>query len=588
VTRGTLARRYAPLVALAAIQLLIIATVPSKAPNKASAAQQQVAAGSAAGGGSASVVTGQAGGTASTVAGTGGALGGAAGGATTGAGGSAGSGGAAGNATGAVSGAGDVSHCVSGREFDPNIAYYAPACVPGTPGGPFPNNGGATASGVTGDTITLIDYTGNPGAEVDAIEQAEGLYRSFQSAKILDAAYQNFINKYFVLYGRKVKIITYQGQCTTVPPDTNCLLPEMDKIASQYHPYILEWGINTVCSACYAELARDGVITTGGVGFSDAFAQANAPYFYAVSQSSTRIEEQFADFYCKQMAKYPVQYAGHGNPAQPLNGKPRVLGVISTNDPDNKSTVKNVLYPALAKCGVSVTHEYFYAQDINTAAQQVAAGIAAMDTPTNPATVVLCLCDAVAPAFLYEGEDANRYYPENVIATDQGMDLDKAAQSYESGLGCPSKNPCEFDNAFGLSPNGPEQPSTNNEGTRIYAAGGGTNLPVDPTANAVYAEDFVMAASLIQNTGPDLTPANMYAKAPSAPALGGGATNQALLHFTSGVGGWQQDVRVVYWDKHKASSYNGQPGTFVQIEGGRYDLGQLPTGQCCPGIPQRS
>jgi hypothetical protein len=362
----------------------------------------------------------------------------------------------------------------------------------------------------------------------------------------------------------------------------------MDKIASQYHPYAVEWGDNTVCSACYAELARDGVITTGGVGFSDAFAKANAPYFYSVSESATRIEQAFAEFYCKQLAKYPVQYAGHGNPAQAMNGKPRVLGVISTNDPDNKNTVKNVLYPALAKCGVSVTHEYFYAQDINTAAQQVAAGIAAMDTPTNPATIVLCLCDAVAPAFLYEGEDANRYYPENVIATDQGMDLDKAAQSYESGLGCPSKNPCEFDNAFGLSPNGQQQPQSNNEGTRIYAAGGGTNLPADPLVTGVFAQDYVMLASLIENAGPALTPANMFAKATALPAVGGGATGQALLQWTPGVGSWQQDVRVVYWDKNKTSPYNGQPGTFVQIEGGRYNLGEYPTEQCCPGIPQRS
>ena len=589
MNRGTLARRYAPLVALAAIQLLIIATVPSKAPNKASAAQQQLATGATQSGGGATVDTGQ-GGTASTVAGSGGALGGAVGGTTTGAGGGAGSGGAGGSSgPGAVTGAaGDVTHCVAGHEFDPAMAYWAPPCVAGTPGGPFANNGGATAQGVTGDTITIVDYHADAGAEVDAILKAEGLYTSYSDAQTYDAVYQNFINKFYVLYGRKVKIITYQGQCTTVPPDTNCLLPEMDKIASQYHPFMVYWGVNTVCSACYAELARDKVIATGGDGFSDDFANQNAPFFYSASESSTRIEDAFAEFYCKQLAKFPVAYAEHGNAAQNFNGKPRVLGVISTNDPDNKDTVHKILYKALATCGVSVTHEYFYAQDINTAAQQVAAGIAAMDTPTNPATTVICLCDAVAPAFLFEGEKANNYYPENVIATDQGMDLDKAAQSYETGLGCPSGGTCEFDNAFGLSINGPSVSKDNNEGTRIYKAAGGGTPTIDPTVNGVIAHDYVMMANLIENAGPGLTPETLQAKAAGMGTLGGGATEQSLLQFGSGDWNWIQDARVVYWDKNKASPYNGLPGTFVQIEGNRYNLGQYPTEQCCPGIPTRS
>ena len=41
-------------------------------------------------------------------------------------------------------------------------------------------------------------------------------------------------------------------------------------------------------------------------------------------------------------------------------------------------------------------------------------------------------------------------------------------------------------------------------------------------------------------------------------------------------------MRIVYWDKNKPSSYNKQPGTYVQVEGNRYDLGQFPT---MPGGP---
>jgi hypothetical protein len=607
--RNTLARRYAPLALLAAVQLLIIATVPSIASKGAAA---QVSSGgsfapgsqgsggsggsSAAGSGGSSAGGGTSGGGGTSFSGgSGGSSGGSGGFAGGSGGGAAGSGGGAGGLGGGGVGSappgaqssGDTSHCSGGREFSPGIAYWAPPCVPGTPGAPDSANGGATGPGVTANQINIVDYNGDSGAEVDAILQAEGLYESYQNAIVLDKAYANFINKNFVLYGRKVNIITYQGQCTTVPPDTNCLIPEMDKIAAQYHPYALFWN-TTLCSACFAELARDHVVAFGGVGFSDQFANANAPYFYSEGESSTRIEQAFAEFYCKQMASSPVKFAETLNPAQNFNGKPRVLGIISTNDADNEDTVKNVLVPLLKRtCGVTVNHFYFYAQDINTAAQQVAAGIAAMDTAVNPASVVLCLCDPVAPEFLYEGEKANNYYPENVLASDQGMDADKAAQAYETGLGCPGNSNCEFDLAFGIGPDGPQEPATNDAGTRIYALGGGTSLPVDPTVNMVVAQSYVMIANLIENTGPDLTAANMQARAPAMGAVGGGSTGQALLQFKPGDYGWEQDARVLYFDKTAKSSYNGTAGTFVTIEGNRFNLGQYPT-MSEPPIPSRA
>src|SRR5207237_645188 len=202
-----------------------------------------------------------------------------------------------------------------------------------------------------------------------------------------------------------------------------------------------------LCSACYQEIARRKVVAVGGVGFSDEFANSlvdpstGGQLFYSAGESASRIETAFAQFYCNQLSSVntptrKVKWAETQNPAQNFNGQPRRLGVISTNDPDNENTVKNVLEPALARfCGDKIWHTYFYAQDINTAAQQVAAGIAAMDTPTDPANIVLCLCDPVAPAFLFEGEQDNNYYPENVIATDQSMDLDNTAQSYGPGDG---------------------------------------------------------------------------------------------------------------------------------------------------------
>ncbi len=466
-------RRYQPLLVLAVLQLLIISFIPSKpapVPDVSVVAER---------------VPGEATPRDSTEAGAPDIAGNAGSTVTSGAPGSTA------KAIGAP--AGDTSHCVKGREFDPAIAPWAPPCVVGTPGAAYANNGGATSFGVTGDTITLVEYVANYGAIVNAILAAQGQLETYDDAVVIDKAFEKFMNKHYVLYGRKIKIIPYQAKCQSVPPDYPCLIAEMNTIVNTYKPFAVLWQ-TSVCSACYAELARLKVIGFGGAGFSDKFAESLAPYFYDAGESATVVADAFTQFWCNQLSSRNVptrrvKYAGHQNPAQDFDGRPRELGIIATNDPDNKDTVTDYLIPRLKKtCGENVTHTYFYDQDVNTAARQTQAGIAAMNTPNNPATTVLCLCDSVAPAFLYGAEQSQNYYPENVIASNQSMDLDTSGQSYSpnadgsGSLACPSpQRGCEYDLAFGLSTWGPQEPVTNNAGVRIMKDVGAT-LPSSITS----------------------------------------------------------------------------------------------------------
>lgn len=575
-------QRFWPLVAVLAVQALIIAIAPSTAPSSAGGLAQS------SGGGAGAAANGASSGTGSAAGGAG----------TTGAG-AGGTASATGGATQAKSAGafvgGDTSHCVGGREFSADVVWYAPPCVPGTIGVADPANGGATYSGVSGNQITIVDYVTNYGPEVNAILQAEGQYVSYSAEQLWDQAMEKFINSHFVLYGRNVKIITYQGKSQSVPPDTTNLDAEMDSIVQTYHPFIVMWVDNTVCSACYAELAKDHVLAIGGNGFSDQMSNQLAPYFYSADESSSRIETAFAQWWCAQMstandASRVVTQAGTQNPAQNFNGKPRVLGVISTNDPDNQNTVTNVLGPALQKgCGDKIAHTYFYSQNINTAAQQVSAGIAAMDTPTNPATDVLCLCDPVAPQFLYQGESDNNYWPENVQASDQLMDLDATSQNYNSGAACPSSSGCEFDKAMGLSVVEAQPPPGQDPAAKVWQLEGMTaplGSTMGSTANAdQYLLQFVMTAALLESAGPGLTPGTVQQNAPHLGTVGGGSTGHVLLGFAAGDWHWIQDARVVYWDNNAKSAYNGQPGTYCQIEGARFNLGQYPVLSSGPPVP---
>ncbi len=93
-----------------------------------------------------------------------------------------------------------------------------------------------------------------------------------------------------------------------------------------------------------------------------------------------------------------------------------------------------------------------------------------------------------------------------------------------------------------------------------------------------------MLVNLIGAAGPKLTPAAMAARAAALGSIGGKATPQERLAFPGKSGYWTQDQRVVYWDRTRKSSYNNQPGTYVQV-GDRVELGGYATKPDGPDIP---
>ena len=583
--RSTLARRYAPLAAVVAVQLLIIALAPSTAlKGRVTTGRSGVAGQVAAGGGGAG--DNGAGGTVGTDAGGNVAASGGGGGGTTGVNGVPGSvgaanGGGGGGAQGGgvlppgVSPKGDTTHCKAGRQYDPAVDSYAPPCVPKFSG----DNGGATAMGVTKDQIEIVDYYDKGSDAVNAILKAEGAYVSIDQLRAFDKAAETFINAHYELYGRKVHIDVVQGISNSIPPDVPNLRKEFDDIIAQYKPFGLKWD-TSLCSACYDEISQKGVVNVGGYNFTDDFNRAHAPYHYDTFESGTRIAQALANYYCTNLKGKAAQWAGTQNPADQLNGKPRVIGVISTNDPENKREEAEFDQFLSQGCGIHVAHTYFYAQDITTAEQQRAAGVSAMRQSPESTTVV-CLCDPVAPAFLFEEEQQENYYPENVIGGTQGIDTDPIGQSFGPGAGgqpslaCPTPaRGCEFDGVVGIATQPvPAEPKFADRGSRVWKAGGGAGQPPFEAVSRTW--DYLnLLATLIQQAGPQLTPESANAGMLATAATGGNAPNVAKRAIgANGNFGWTQDSVAVFWDKNRTSPYNGKPGSFIAV-GGRVD----PTG----------
>lgn len=573
--------RYLPLLAVVAIQLLVVAVAPSKMQTQnvaagGTAADQGVGGipglvgGAPTGGGDTTsggggtttdtIVTTSGGGTTSS-GGGGTSSGGGGGGTGDGTAGGSGSGaGGDGGGSGGGQAAGDTSHCTGDRQFDPAIDFYAPPCVPKQPG----TNNGASYRGVTDSEIKIVQYVGAGDPAVNAILEAQGALVNNEQYRAYGEVAAAWANDNYEFYGRQITFETFQGTCDTIPPDIECLRGEFQRLVDERNPFVVFWN-SSVCSQCFEELSKLQVVNLGGWNFRDDFGARWRPYHYDTTMSGTRLAQHAARMWCRQLAgRNAVESRSYSDTT-------RQLGVISQNDPQNQSAVEVDLVGALKECDASYgNRKYFYAQDISTADQQRRAGVLAMRgnavDPNDDATSVMCFCDLVAPAFLYQEEDTQQYYPENIVVGSGFMDYDEASQAYIGTVGCPQRANCAFDNAFGFRSINPEEPEFTGVGHRIWELGGGQGQTPFESADQIWDYHNLIYSS-IHMAGPDLTPA---AFEQGAFRLGArGDATHAVRQISPGNYQWGQDVLRSYWDSSKQSDYNGNNGTWIALDNKR-------------------
>ncbi len=467
---------------------------------------------------------------------------------------------------------GDTSHCVDGRQYDPKIYAYAPRCTPKFGG----NNGGATYRGVEAEEIRVVIYRDNLGEAVDRLLQAQGGNASDQQWRDMIAAAEEFVNSRYELYGRNVKLIFWKGECQSVPPDYPCLRGEMRRIVQQHEPF---WVVRntSLASPAFDELSNLKVMNSGGWGFRDVFRQQRRPYSWDLMMGGTQQVEMVAEWYCGRMHGGKAIHAGDQNPDEDLRDRDRVLGVISTDDPENKLAITE-FKRHLEACGAEVTHEYYYSQDITTAEQQRRAGVETMRREPM-ATTIMCFCDLVAPIFLYQTCEEYEYYPEHVMVGTGLMDHDSAAQAYDNTL---PPFGTQFHNAFGLAQRPYQEPENATMAHRVWADTGRSGGP-HPSLDFTIWDHVGMVAFMLQSAGPNLNPQTVEQGAFRAGAIApGNNQNQDFNQrsFSPGDYTWQDTLREIYWSTEQTSRRNGEQGTYVSLNNGRwYEKGQFPSGR---------
>lgn len=554
--RRSLVRRYVPLAGLVGVQLLIILVVPSVAPDQLAVSAGETDQGPA------EYVDPTAGAqndvAASEETGTSGPSTAASAGPTAGTTDSTTGGGDGG---GGAAVAGDTSHCVGDRQFDPEAFPFAPACVPTFAG----DNGGATARGVTEDKITVVRYDSQSDPAVDALLESVDLGSSDEQEDAFREAAGQFINEHYELYGRELELIDYKGTCDLLPPVAQCFREDMRTLIQEHEPFYVFWR-TTLSSASFDELSKNGVPNGGGQHFSENFGSARQPYHFDQMMTGTRVAEYFSEYWCTRLAPYPVKYGAGVHPTQPgpMNGSERVLGIITQDDEAN-TAVLNEIRDKVKDCGGGVKAVYQYAQDIDRAQEQRKAGLAKMREAG--VTFLTCICDAIAPYFMIITEDEDQYWPENFLTGTGYMDHDFVGRLYDVST--------TWNRAWGISTLPVLEPLSGDDAARVWRAAERSGNPPYTAAVGDWSY-YQMVAEGLHLAGPNLTP-ETFEQGMFRTSHQGVGPGRVGLSFGSSNHGWIDDVKEIYWSKTATSNLDGRPGAYgVMNEGARYTLDSIP------------
>jgi len=540
-TGQRLLRGYGPVAALILVIVLIAVTVPSKAQKTKNAS-----AAGASGGEEVAV-------------GDNGASNAAAGPAAGPAGGTAGSAGQAGTAGKTTNLPGKTTAC-AGQALQVPGDPYSPPCILFSG-----DNGGATAKGVSKDSITVaVRLTSDQSFQQTLAKLAGAQLRDTNDDNVRTIqTLAKYFNTHFDFYGRKLNIATYTGQGSLAAELQGNGQAQAQSDAINVGKQINAFADLTGESEPYAtSLKNQQVIALGDPYMPGYWHQDHSPYAWSLATDGTHLATSVADYAVQKLCPpgTPAAYAGGD-----LKNKGRKFAGIA---PSNELyQVSATVFKQIMEAHGCAVDNYSYTLDLGTESQQAQNLISKLKSQGY--TTILCGCDPIFPVYMTGQEAQQSYLPEFVEIGAALVDQDYVGQLY---------NQQAYSNAFGISPNQPTVPYTQTVGYKAYKA-------IDPSTEPAFFVDIIylqmdMLALGIQMAGPNLTPQSFQSGMFNFPAKLGPA----------GLWGWNKDqytipndFREVCWSPSTVSANNQKQGAYTGTSNQRWTIDNIPKGP--PGCP---
>ena len=469
--------------------------------------------------------------------------------------GSAAAGGSGGTAS-TVPGKGAVTigrDCPGGTLQDSNTPY-SPPCLKwnGT------DNGGVTSRGVTKDEITVVmrennNSSGSSSRDSEKLrEQAreKGLTDTKEDQLRSRDALLEYFNSRFQLYGRKVKLVTYEGRGNMIKEFSGSGQEEANADALKVGQEIGAFAdLSAISQPYFDALVRQKVVSFGGLHLPENYYASKAPYGWGQLIDCTTLVQNATDLLVKRFK--PTENAVRAGSAA-MRQKPRKYGLLVPDDPVYKQCV-NESKPRLAAAGIQIAKEINYALDFSKM-QQDAPNMAAQMKGAGVTTLIL-VTDPALPYFLTGAATQQDYWPEWFTSGAALTDIDILGQFYDQD---------QWQFAYGQSFLSDIFQGEDSESYRAFKAVRPNEEPAITRDQYYYS--FLMLFIGLQMAGPNLTPDTFAAGLYAYPARTGsfGRWSFSPTDHTA-----SDDAREIYYDRHALSAFNNRPGRWITLHGGR-------------------
>ena len=442
-------------------------------------------------------------------------------------------------------------------------SFFAPECF-----APFEgDNGGATATGVTGDTIKVVIYQA---PDDDAILDAIAGAVTDDEPADTTATYEGllpYFQTYYETYGRNVEFVVYQATGSAV--DEVAARAAATEIAEEIQPFAV-FGGPAITNAFSDELGARGIVHIGAGGPTAEYFVEKDPYLFGVGMSAWQLRAHLIEYIGKQLANQPAVHAG--DPA--LASANRVFGLVYLDSGSTTTVGADALRDGLASFGADLAVTATYSNPLDVSAD--APGIIARLKDARVTSVILS-GDPLTPATFTRVATDQGYFPEWIVAGSPLADTTVFARTYDQQ---------QWANAFGISTLVARSDPQLSNGRNLYRWSTCAEPPAQDTIELIYPNPAVFFSAL-QRVGPNLTPATFRTALFTANPTPRGITSPSLSWGPPSKGRWAEpdyqgidDATEVWWDVSVTGpDENGREGQgmYAYVDGGRrYLAGEWP------------
>ncbi len=450
----------------------------------------------------------------------------------------------------------------TGRAAYPS--FFAPECY-----APFTgDNGGATAPGVTGDSIKVIYYqTPETDPVIDFItREIQVDDTNEQNAETL-RGFNEFYSKYFETYGRKIDLQFFTG----TGPSNDAVAARADAVTiANMEPFAVLGGPLLVNDFADELAARKVLCISCTPAQSAEWYEQRAPYVWGVANSGEQSQTHSAEFVTKQLAGKPAQFAG--DPA--LQSQERKFGLIYLSTSEESEQTIRAFEQELANENIDIAVSLSYASpvDLQTSAPQYIAQMKEAGV-----TTVMFSGDPIAPQPLTRTATEQQYRPEWYLTSTVLADTTAFARTYDQE---------QWSHAFGVTTLAARVDPQISGTLFLWDWYFGTPSPT-VTGGATTVPNLNLLYAVLQGMGPTVTVENFRAALFAADPTQRAISQPSLSYGEKGIWPYPDylgidDATILWWDPTASGPdeiQRNDTGMYRYVDGGRRFLpGGWPEG----------